>query len=123
MPTVLIVEDEVQIFIMTESVLQSAGYDTLTAATVAEAQAIINSDQKLDLVFVDITLANHPEGGITIGKMVDQSRLGLPVLYTSGRELTDDMRSLFASNSKYLSKPYTELQLKDAIAGMLAAKH
>src|SRR5258706_7602413 len=107
MPTILVVEDEVQILIMTESVLQGAGYERLTAATVAEAQAIINSDQKVDLVFVDITLANHPEGGITIGKIVDQSRQGLPVLYTSGRELTDGTRSLLASNSKYLSKPYT----------------
>jgi len=122
MPTVLIVEDEVQILIMTESVLQRVGYETLSAATVAEAQAIINSDHKVDLVFVDITLANHPEGGITIGKMVDQSRQGLPVIYTSGRELTDGMKTLFASNSKFLSKPYTELQLTDAIAGMLAAK-
>jgi DNA-binding NtrC family response regulator len=121
MPTVLLVEDEVQILIFTESVLQKAGYETLTAATVAEAQAIINSDRKVDLVFLDVTLANHPEGGITIGKMVDKSRQGLPVLYTSGRELTDGMKSLFALNNRFLPKPYTEHQLLEAIAGMLAA--
>jgi DNA-binding response OmpR family regulator len=102
MPTVLVVEDEVQILTMTESVLQRAGYETLSAATVAEAQAIINSDQR-----------------VVVGKMVDRSRQGVPVLYTSGRELTDGMQSLFASNSKYLSKPYTEHQLTETIATML----
>ena len=102
--------------------LQRAGYDTLTAATVAEAQAIINSDKKLDLVVADITLNNHPEGGITIGKVVEQSHDGMPVLYVSGREVTDGMKELFVSNSRFLPKPYTEQSLTDAVASLLAAK-
>jgi uncharacterized protein with PIN domain len=44
MACVLIVEDETQALMLAESVLQQAGQDTLSAATVAEAQAIINSD-------------------------------------------------------------------------------
>jgi hypothetical protein len=40
-----------------ESVLQQAGHDTLSAATVAEAQSIINLDDKFDLVFADLRLA------------------------------------------------------------------
>jgi DNA-binding NtrC family response regulator len=119
MPTVLIVEDEVQILIMTESVLQRAGYKTLSAATVAEAQAIINTKQELDLVFTDITLNNHQEGGVTIGKLIEQTRNGVRVLYTSGRELTDGLKSLFVEKSAFLPKPYTEQQLTEAIAGLL----
>jgi DNA-binding response OmpR family regulator len=46
MPTVLIVEDERRVLILAESELQRAGYETLTAATVAEAQVIINSDKE-----------------------------------------------------------------------------
>jgi len=105
MPTVLIVEDEAQVLILAESVLQRAGYETLSAATVAEAQAVINSDAKLDLVVTDISLNNHPEGGITIGKLVEQSRDGVPMLYASGREQTDGMQSLFAQNSRCLASP------------------
>jgi DNA-binding NtrC family response regulator len=119
MPTVLIVEDEAQVLILAESVLQRVGYETLSAATVAEAQAIINSDHKLDLVFTDIGLGNHPEGGITIGQLVSQYRDGVPVLYSSGRELTDGMQSLLGSNSKFLPKPYTEQQLTEAVALLL----
>jgi DNA-binding NtrC family response regulator len=62
MAAVLIIEDETQVLILAESVLQHAGYETVSASTVAEAQAIINSAHKLDLVFTDIGLRNHPEG-------------------------------------------------------------
>lgn len=64
--TVLIVEGEAQI-LLTQSVLEGADYETLTATTVAEAQAIINSDKKLDLMVPDITLSNHPKSSMTIG--------------------------------------------------------
>ena len=121
MTTVLIVEDEAQVLILAESVIQRAGHETLSAATVAEAQAIINSGKELDLVFTDIALSNHAEGGITIGKLIEQARQGVPVLYTSGRAETDGMQSLFASNSRFLPKPYTEQQLIDAITSLLAA--
>jgi DNA-binding NtrC family response regulator len=119
MPTVLIVEDEIQVLIMAESVLQRVGYKTLT---VAEAQAIINSGQEIDLIFTEVAIANHPDGGITIGKVVEQSRDGVPVLYTSGRELTDGMQALFASKSKFLPKPYTEQQLTETVASLLVKK-
>jgi DNA-binding NtrC family response regulator len=119
MAAILIIEDETQVLILAESVLQHAGYETISASTVAEAQAIINSPHTLDLVFTDIGLRNHPEGGITIGQMVDQSRKGIPVLYTSGRALTDGMKTLFAKNSDFLPKPYTDHALIDAISKLL----
>jgi DNA-binding NtrC family response regulator len=122
MPTVLIIEDDVQVLMLAESVLQRAGYDTLTAATVGEAQALISSDQKLDLVVTDITLNDHSEAGLSIGKVVEQSHDGVPVLYVSGREVTDGMRELFVSNSRFLPKPYTEHQLIHAVADLLGKK-
>jgi DNA-binding NtrC family response regulator len=121
MASVLIVEDEAQVLILAESVLQRAGYETLTAGTLAEAQAIINSDTKLDLVFTDITLGAHENGGITVGQLVKQARDGTPLLYTTGRPQTDGMQSLFDENkSKFLPKPYTEQQLTEAVATLLA---
>jgi CheY-like chemotaxis protein len=122
MPTLLIVEDDAQVLILAESILQRAGYKTLTAATVAEAQAIINSKQQLDLIFTDVALCNHPEGGITIGHLVEQGRKDLPVLYTTGRELTDGMKELFNSKGAFLSKPYTEHALREAVAKLVPPK-
>ena len=71
MVRVVIVEDETQVLLLAELVLQQARHDTLSAGTLAEAQAIINSkDEKFDLVFTDVRLGNHEEGGLTVGKLV-----------------------------------------------------
>ena len=86
MARILIVEDEPEILVLAESVLQSAGHEAVSAGTVAEAQAIINDpDQKLDLVFTDVELGAHKEGGFAVGRLVGEMREGTPVLYTSGR--------------------------------------
>ena len=116
---ILIVEDEAPILVLVESILQQAGYETLTAASLAEAQAIIHSDQPVDLIFTDINLGEDHEGGLQVGQMVRQARPKTPVVYTSGRSLTDGMKSLFVEQSLFLSKPYTNEQVVEAVAGLL----
>ena len=59
MATVLIVEDEAMVLILAESVVQTAGYDTITASSLLEAKAIIESDAKFDIVFTDLTLRDE----------------------------------------------------------------
>jgi CheY-like chemotaxis protein len=118
MARILIVEDESTVLALAESILRHAGYETLSAGTVAEAQAIINSDQKVDLVCTDLALANHPEGGLKIGQLA-KSRGDIPVLYTSGRPATDGLQELFVERSSYLTKPYTDHQLVEAVSGLL----
>jgi CheY-like chemotaxis protein len=112
----MIVEDETLVRVMAESVLQEAGHQTLSAATLAEAQALFHSDEQFDLIFTDVTLANYSEGGIAVGRLATQYRPGMPILYTSGRELTDDMK---AERSAFLPKPYTAQDLKQAVAEIL----
>jgi DNA-binding NtrC family response regulator len=119
MAAILVVEDEPAILILMESVLKHAGYETLSASTLAEAQSVIQSEQEFDLVFTDINLADQLEGGLQVGQSVRQARPGTPVLYTSGRGLTDGMKSLFADPSEFLPKPYTDEQLVEAISRLL----
>jgi hypothetical protein len=70
MARIVVVEDEIQVLMLAESVLQQAGHGTVCPSTVAEAPAPINSkDEKFDLVFGDVELGNHKEGGLTIGKL------------------------------------------------------
>ena len=115
----LIVEDEAQVLILAESVIAGAGHEPVSASTVAEALAIVQSDRHLDLLFTDLGLGDDPEGGLTIGEMAAKSRSGLPVLYTTGRELTDGMRALFLEPHGFIAKPYTAEQLTTAIANLL----
>ena len=51
MAGVLLVEDEAQILLLAESVLQQIGHDTLSAGTVAEAQAHRRQTMSLTRIF------------------------------------------------------------------------
>jgi DNA-binding NtrC family response regulator len=117
--TVLIVEDEAPLLILAESVLQNAGYETLTAGSLTEAQAVIQSKKKIDAVFTDIILPEDREGGLHVGQVVRQTARDTPVLYTTAGQVTDGMKALFVWPYAFLPKPYTDHQLLAALAGLL----
>jgi DNA-binding response OmpR family regulator len=118
--TVLIVEDEPTILVLAESVLQHAGYSTVSAATLAEAEAILRSGTtRIDLVATDIGLGEELDGGLKLAQMAAQEHPGTPVLYVSGRPLTDGMKALFVEPSAFLPKPYTDEQLISNVSSLL----
>jgi DNA-binding NtrC family response regulator len=117
MATILIVEDEVLLLTLIESVLQDAGYETISAGTVNDARTIIiNSKQRVDLIFTDIGLPNQSDGGVTVGRLAGQVRPGIPVLYTSGQQPVDEIKSRFVERSGFLQKPYRDEDLVQAVA-------
>jgi CheY-like chemotaxis protein len=117
---VLIVEDEALLLLLAVSILRAAGYDTVSASTVAEAVAIIeDTEQKLDLLFTDLGLADHADGGLAVGQTMAESRPGLPIVYTTGRGLTDGIAKQFVEPSKFIPKPYTDQQLVSAAVELL----
>src|SRR5258708_787707 len=77
----------------------------LNAATVLETQAIIESGQHFDLLFIDITLMDENEAGLRLAQEAAKRRPGLPVLYTTGRGVTDGMVALFVQRYAFLGKP------------------
>ncbi len=84
MAVVLIVEDDEQVRMLAESILQNAGHETRSAATMTEAHAIIESDdEKIDALFVDVTLPDHHEAGLELAEAAAKTRPGLPVVYTA----------------------------------------
>lgn len=119
MAVVLIVEDDEQVRTLAESILQDADYETRSAATTAEAQAIIESDEKIDLLFLDLALLDHQEEGLHLAEAAWKSRPGLPVIYTTGRGVTDGMLALFVQPNVFLAKPYNGEQLLTAVSNLL----
>jgi DNA-binding NtrC family response regulator len=116
---ILVIEDEPPLLVLAESLLKQAGYLTIAAARVAEAKPILDSEQELNAIFTDISLADDPEGGLEIGRLAARRRPALPVLYTTGRGVTDTMIQQFVEPSSFLAKPYTGPQLVTAIANLL----
>jgi DNA-binding NtrC family response regulator len=119
MAIVLIVEDDEQVRTLADSILQQAGYDTRSAASTAEAQAILESNEKIDVLFVDLALLDHQEEGLHLAEAAAKTRPGLPVIYTTGRGVTDGMLALFVQPNVFLAKPYNAQQLLTAVSNLL----
>jgi DNA-binding NtrC family response regulator len=112
---ILLVEDEEQVRVLAESILQEAGHSVVSAAGAEGAKAILESDQPIDILFIDIGLGSEAEAGLAIARHGKEQRPKLRVLYTTGQGVTDGMRALFVEPFEFLSKPYTSDQLQIAI--------
>jgi CheY-like chemotaxis protein len=121
MAVILIVEDEVFIREMAEMMIQDSGHHTLSAGDVDEALSFLRSAQHIDALFTDIYLKNLVLGGCDLARQAIKLRPKLRVLYTTGNFVTDKMKALFVEGTQFLRKPYTQHQLQDCFAALLAA--
>ena len=108
---VLIVEDEDQVRVLAESFLQGEGHTTLSAATVDQAVALLETDDPIDVLFADVTIQDDPEAGLALASKAVERRPELKVLYTSDQGVTVGLQALFVKYSAFLPKPYTVDQL------------
>jgi DNA-binding NtrC family response regulator len=112
MATILIVEDEAQVRILSESYLRDQGHETLSAANLEEALAVLEVANEIDLLFTDISLQGDVQAGLTLAQRATERRPALKVLYTTGLAVTDGMKALFVHDAAFLPKPYTIDQLQ-----------
>ena len=119
MSIILIVEDDEQVRTLAESILEQAGHETRSAGTSGEAEAILESDVQVDLLFVDLTLLEDHEAGLHLAEAATRLRPGIPVMYTTGRGIRDGMLALFVKPNVFLAKPYNVEQLLTAVANLL----
>ena len=115
MALIVIVEDEEQVRVLTESYLQEQGHRTLTASTKHEALAVLEVADGVDILFTDIGLKDEVLGGLELAKQTVALRPNLKVLYVTGQSVTDGMRAMFVEGSALLEKPYTLEQLQASI--------
>ena|SRR5436190_12611218 len=105
--------------VLAECVLQEAGHEIRSAATMTEASAIIGSEEKIDVLFVDVGLLDDHEAGLELARAAASKHPALPVVYTTGRGITDGMRALFVERNVFLAKPYRAEELLTAIDNVL----
>src|SRR5258708_14411452 len=103
MSIVLVVDNEEQVRVLAESIIQELGHETLSAATVDQALALIRAEQSIDLLFTDINLADDVEGGLVhpgleLAQQALALRPDLRVLYATGAAVTDGMQALFVQD-------------------------
>jgi DNA-binding NtrC family response regulator len=116
MAVILIVEDEAQVRVLSESFLQEQGHQTLSAATPDEATAVLVDSDNIDILFADIELQGDVQAGLSLAQKAIEKQPDLRVLYTSCHPITDGMKALFVEGSAFLPKPYTIDQLQAVLA-------
>jgi len=121
MAVILVVEDDVFIREVAEMMIQDWGHQTLSASDVDEALVFLRSPQHIDGLFTDIYLKTAVHGGCDLAHQAVALRPKLPVLYTTGNNITDKMKALLIEGMHFLSKPYTQHQLQNAVDELLAA--
>jgi DNA-binding response OmpR family regulator len=123
MSVILIVEDEAQVLVLAESYLEENGHKAFSASTVAQALSVIESSEKIDVLFVDIGLGDDLEAGLELARQAVERRPGLKVLYTTGQTITDGMKGLFVEGSAVLPKPYTVEELVTSLLVYFNVNH
>jgi signal transduction histidine kinase len=112
--TVLIVDDNMEVREVMAVIVESLGYQVLTAGDAAGALEVIRSHRNIDLLVSDIVMS----GGVNGFELAEQARAlrpGLPVLLMSGYPAG----SVETCNFPILHKPYRREQLAKHIRAAL----
>jgi CheY-like chemotaxis protein len=121
MAVILIVEDEVFTREAARLTVEDLGHSTLAAGDIDEALLLLHSSQHIDALFTDIRLDRAVLGGFDLARQAIELRPKLRVLYATGNSINDKMKALFVEGARFLPKPYTDHQLNNSMAELLAA--
>ncbi len=119
--TILVVEDDAFIREVAEMMIEEWGHSTFSAGDVDEALSHLNSSNVIHALVTDIYLKKEIHGGFRLAQQAVKIRPQLRILYTTGHLLTDEMQGLFVEGARCLRKPYTERELQESVAHMVAA--
>ena len=117
--TVLLIDDERAIRVMTRRTLESAGYQVVEAGDGAEAVAVMaRADADVDLAIVDMMMPVM-DGPATIHALRSLEP-GMRIVATSGLDGGRTKQVRASGVRHFLPKPFTVRQLLDAVSAALA---
>jgi two-component system KDP operon response regulator KdpE len=114
---ILIVDDELQIRKLVQTGLKGYGYQVATAASGAEALTAVRQ-QMPDLVVLDITLGDGPDGLEVCRRLRQWSQIPIIMLSVRGDERAK-VEALDAGADDYLTKPFSMEELRARIQAVL----
>jgi signal transduction histidine kinase len=119
--TILIVDDDAMVRDYVVAQIQRLGYRTLSAGNAAEALAIIDGPDEIDLLFTDVIMPGGMNGR-QLATEAQSRRPGLKVLFTSGyTENAIVHHGRLDAGVQLLAKPYLSSELARGIRMALAA--
>jgi len=118
--TILLVEDEPFVRKATCSILESAGFEVLSAEDAQEAMKVYEECKRgIDLVITDMGLPGRT--GQQLGQDLREHSPEVVVLVTSGYANPEDEKEVPGSHTYFLPKPYSKRTLVEKIERILGA--
>lgn len=114
--TLLVVEDEPLVRMLTTFLLRESGFDVLEAGNGGEALEVLANGQQVDLVLTDVRMPVMD--GRELSLRLGSSHPGLPILFLSG-ETDPDGEVL--RGARCLKKPLTPQELIAAVNEAITA--
>jgi DNA-binding response OmpR family regulator len=121
-PRVLIVEDEPHIVLSLEFLLQRAGYDTVSAGDGEEGLAQVRR-LRPDVVVLDIMLPTRNGYEVCQEMKADPELRTIPIVMLSARgQEVEIVKGLELGAAAYVTKPFGNAEILEAIRAVLAAR-
>jgi DNA-binding NtrC family response regulator len=117
---VLVVDDEAIVLKSCRLVLEAEGWEVVSAASVDEALAILESLTP-DLLLIDVKMPVHD--GMYLMRQVKAKKPGIPIIVMSGyptRETISNAEDLGAAT--FLPKPFTPDELAETLRAVAILK-
>jgi signal transduction histidine kinase/CheY-like chemotaxis protein len=117
--TVLVVEDDAEVRVVTKNLLTDIGYDVVEAATATEAMDLLQQPNRISVVFSDVVMPGGMDGYDLAKKLSDQPG-SPPIVLTSGYPQRDEAgNGTLGQQIKLINKPYSSTELALALAEVL----
>ncbi|MEL6759788.1 MAG: response regulator [Myxococcota bacterium] len=113
---VLVVDDELIVIEVTQTLLGRLGLSSSGVCSGPEALQWLSDGKPVDLIVLDLTMP-HMNGRETLTE-IQRLHPGLPVLLSSGYPETE-CEELLSENVSFLRKPYTAEEFSRAVCGVL----
>ncbi|MGI9594619.1 MAG: ATP-binding protein [Acidimicrobiales bacterium] len=115
--TILVVEDEPDVLQLCGDALRAMGFEVLEALNGADALALIDDGRAVDLVLTDVVMPIM--AGPELAREIASRHGDVPVVFMSGYAYDTRVGGLGLSPANVLRKPFTEDELRVAVAGQL----
>jgi len=116
--TILVVEDDEELRTLTADILESIGYQVITAVDGREALEIyLRNGQNIDLVFSDLVMPN--KSGVELFISLHKINPALKFVLVSGYSINELQGQIFEEMSALLMKPYTPKQIASLMTEIL----
>ncbi|MDQ3427216.1 MAG: PAS domain-containing protein, partial [Gemmatimonadota bacterium] len=116
--TVLVVEDDLAVQALTVRTLEMEGYAVFSAADGEAALDLVRKRSGIEAVITDVIMPQL--NGRQLYDELARLRPEVPVLFVSGHTATATiLQELLPPGASYLQKPFTTVELSDAVSALL----